>query len=201
MLVSVKRQTDRLKSFPDAFIVYGLITVLVNWLPTAMFMKIQTWFYSKSTILLSNVPGRRKEGYFAGSKVKDICFWVPLIGNGAVGLSIYSYVDHVVFSCLSDPDVLDCPSTLCEEYVKAFDHLERMVLGKNFDNKTDKEIHDKTMATLAVTRVEERSRRDSKKLEQSTNIAKGVAQAKAARRASKARAAKQQMSAKEDKSR
>ena len=61
MLVSVKRQTDRLKSFPDAFIVYGLIALLVNWLPTSMFMKIQYWFYSKCTILLSNVPGRRKE--------------------------------------------------------------------------------------------------------------------------------------------
>ena len=41
-----------------------------------------------------------------------------MMGSGAIGLSIYSYVDHVVFSCLSDPDVLDCPSTLCEEYVK-----------------------------------------------------------------------------------
>jgi len=203
MLVSVKRQTDRLKSFPDAFIVYGLIApraLLVYWLPTSMFMKIQYWFYSKCTILLSNVPGRRKEGYFGGSKVKDMCFWVPMMGSGAVGLSIYSYVDHVVFSCLSDPEVLDSPSTLCEEYVKAFDHLERMVLGKNFENRTEKEIHDKTVATLAVTRVEERSRRDSKRLEQSINVARGVAQAKAARRASKARAAKQLINKQQERS-
>ena len=76
-----------------------------------------------------------------------------------------------------------------------------MVLGKNFENKTEKEIHDKTMATLAVTRVEERSRRDSKKLEQSVNVARGVAKAKATRRASKARAAKQLVSKQEEKQR
>ncbi|GMH75771.1 hypothetical protein TrST_g3078 [Triparma strigata] len=191
MLTSIKRQMDRLKSFPDAFIVYALIAILVNWIPSRLFIKVQTWFYSKNTILLSNVPGRKQDGHFAGSKVTDMCFWVPLIGNGAVGLSIYSYIDHVVFSCLSDPEVLDNPSQICYEYVKAFDQLELMVLGRNSPNLTPAEVQKKTQATLNVTSAEEKMIRASKILEQSVDVARGVAKAKAAKRLSKAKMARQ----------
>ncbi|GMI12091.1 hypothetical protein TrLO_g2635 [Triparma laevis f. longispina] len=191
MLTSIKRQMDRLKSFPDAFIVYALIALLVNWIPSRLFIKVQTWFYGKNTILLSNVPGRKSDGHFAGSKVTDMCFWVPLIGNGAVGLSIYSYIDHVVFSCLSDPEVLDNPSAICSEYVKAFDQLELMVLGRNSPNLTPVQVQEKTQATLNVTIAEEKMTRENKIIEQSVDIARGVAQAKAAKRLSKAKMARQ----------
>ena len=85
MLRKIKRQMDRLKRYPDVFIVFALITVLVKWLPSEMFMRVQNWFYGKNTLLLSNVPGRKKEAYFAGAKVNDMYFWVPLLGNGAIG--------------------------------------------------------------------------------------------------------------------
>lgn len=41
MLTSIKRQMDRLKSFPDAFIVYALIALLVNWIPSRLFIKVR----------------------------------------------------------------------------------------------------------------------------------------------------------------
>jgi hypothetical protein len=174
VLLGIKRQMDRLKLWPDAFIIYGLIYVLVNWCPQEWFERCLRWFYGKCTILLSNVPGRRRVGYIAGSKVADMCFWVPLVSDGCVGLSIYSDYDHVVFSCLSDPEVLDSPSDLCEEYAKAFNHLERMVVGKNYENTTDRAVELNATATLKVTREEERSRRKSKILEESIDVGKGV---------------------------
>jgi len=184
---------------------------------TLRFDKCLRWFYGKSSILLSNVPGRKKIGYLAGARVTDMCFWVPLVADGCVGLSIYSDFDHVVFSCkcehvasardasapkpfsfastfnsqltplvgTCDPEVLDSPSELCEEYVKAFSHLERMVLGKNYENTTDRAVEINTTATLQATRVEERNRRKSKVIEQGIDVAKGVAQYKAAKASKK----------------
>ena len=85
LLRKIKRQMDRLKSYPDVFIVFALITILVKWLPSEMFIRVQNWFYGKNTLLLSNVPGRKSDAYFAGAKVNDMYFWVPLIGSGALG--------------------------------------------------------------------------------------------------------------------
>jgi len=183
MLKKIKRRMDRLKSYPDAFIVYALIAILVKWLPSRIFMRVQAWFYSKNTILLSNVPGRKKEAYMAGSKVNDMYFWVPLIGNGAVGLSIYSYIDHVVFSCLADPEVVGNPSDLCKEYQKAFDHLERMVLGQNYENQCSKGVEEQTLATLEASKEEEARLKEAMEMADSVDIQAAVTRAKAEKKA------------------
>jgi len=59
MLLNVKRQMDWLKSLPDAFIMYYLINIFINVLPFSILQRLQNWFYSKSSIILSNVPGRQ----------------------------------------------------------------------------------------------------------------------------------------------
>jgi hypothetical protein len=98
-------------------------------------------------------------------------------------LSIYSYIDHVVFSCLANPEVLDNPTDLCNEYVKAFNHLERMVLGQNYENKCSIEVRERTSRTLKVSYEEENSLRESKAMAASVNTNACVSRSKAEKKA------------------
>lgn len=120
-----------------------------------------------------------------------------MCGSCEIGLVVILFLTRldrtppVPRSCLSDPEVLDNPSAICSEYVKAFDQLELMVLGRNSPNLTPVEVQEKTQATLNVTIAEEKMTREYKIIEQSVDIARGVAQAKAAKRLSKAKMARQ----------
>ena len=87
MLIAIKGQMDWLKRLPDAYIMYYLINIFINVLPFNILVRMQDWFYSKSSIILSNVPGRQDlNSHLCGAKIKDMYFWVPLYGNGALGL-------------------------------------------------------------------------------------------------------------------
>ena len=107
----------------------------------------------------------------------------PPLRTKIIGLSIYSYIDHVVFSCLANPEVLDNPTDLCQEYVKAFDHLERMVLGQNYENTCGNEVRERTSRTLEISNEEENRLRESKALAASVNTNACVSRAKAEKRA------------------
>jgi len=105
-------------------------------------------------------------------------FWVPLYGNGALGLSIFSFANHVVFTTLSDPEVVDNPTVLCEEFVKGFDQLELMVMGQNYENTTDESVVEKTKATIDITKSREMQRRSSRAISLPEDIRRSIAEAR-----------------------
>ena len=106
-------------------------------------------------------------------------FWVPLYGNGALGLSIFSFAQHVVFTTLSDPDVVDNPSVLCEEFIKGFDQLELIIMGENFGNDiTDTSVVEKTEKTLETAKERELQRRNSRAVILPEDIRKSIQEAK-----------------------
>jgi len=113
-----------------------------------------------------------------GAKIKDMYFWVPLYGNGALGLSIFSFANHVVFTTLSDPEVVDNPTVLCEEFVKGFDQLELMVMGQNYENTTDESVVEKTKATIDITKSREMQRRSSRAISLPEDIRRSIAEAR-----------------------
>ena len=105
-------------------------------------------------------------------------FWVPLYGNGALGCSIFSFAQHVVFTTLSDPDVVDNPSLLCEEFVRGFDKLELLVMGENFENTTDAKISQRTEKTLETAKEREIQRRNSRAVILPDDIRRSIQEAK-----------------------
>ena len=77
----------------------------------------------KATAVLTNVPGPQQPLYLAGSKMKEMMFWVPQNGNVGLGISILSYNGKVFFGLISDYRLLPEPSAIISRFKKEFEKL------------------------------------------------------------------------------
>ena len=89
-----------------------------------------------------------------------------------------SFAQHVVFTTLSDPEVVDNPSVLCEEFVKGFDQLELIVMGENIQNTTDSTVFERTEKTLETAKEREMQRRNSRAIILPEDIRRSIQEAK-----------------------
>ena len=77
----------------------------------------------KATAVLTNVPGPQQPLYLAGSKMKEIMFWVPQNGSVGLGISILSYNGKVFFGLISDYRLLPEPSAVISRFKAEFEKL------------------------------------------------------------------------------
>jgi WS/DGAT/MGAT family acyltransferase len=59
-----------------------------------------------ATLIITNVPGPVRELSIAGTRVRDLLFWVPCSGQLALGVSILSYAGRVRLGVAADTGVL-----------------------------------------------------------------------------------------------
>jgi WS/DGAT/MGAT family acyltransferase len=59
-----------------------------------------------ATLIITNVPGPVRELTIAGTRVRDLLFWVPCSGRLALGVSILSYAGRVRLGVAADTGVL-----------------------------------------------------------------------------------------------
>lgn len=126
-LRKVKRQMDYLKRAPDALVMYFLINIMVSIFPSSWCRAIETSFYDKCTLTITNVPGRRTKANFAGALVRGLVPWVPLVGRGQLGLAAFTYGGNLIISCLADSLVIEDPELITREFVCAFEELKEKV--------------------------------------------------------------------------
>jgi len=112
----VKRRMDNLKSSPDAIIGFQALNAL-GVSPSNLAKKAAHFLANKSTAVLTNVPGPKKQLYFAGKKIKNMMFWVPRIGQVGHGISIISYNNAVTIGVATDAALVNNP----EEILQAFE--------------------------------------------------------------------------------
>jgi len=62
-----------------------------------------------ASLIITNVPGPVRELEIAGTRVRDLLFWVPCSGQLALGVSILSYAGRVRLGVAADTGVLGGP--------------------------------------------------------------------------------------------
>jgi predicted flap endonuclease-1-like 5' DNA nuclease len=80
-------------------------------------------FGAKATAVMTNVPGPRRQIYFAGAPVRQMMFWVPQSGRLGLGVSIFSYNDHVWLGVATDQSLAPDPDTIVAYYRDEIDQL------------------------------------------------------------------------------
>lgn len=118
----VKRRMDALKSGPQAVVVFGLLSA-VGTIPAELQTRVVEFFGSKSTLVVTNVPGPDKQLYLAGQAITSLMFWVPQSGRLGLGVSILSYGGQVRVGVACDDRLVTDPETLVEDFHVAFDEL------------------------------------------------------------------------------
>lgn len=125
-LIAVKRQMDVLKSSPEPMIVYQLLN-FIGMLPGAIAEQATTWFSTKASAILTNVPGPRQTIYFAGKAMKRILFWVPQSGQIGLGISVMSYAGTVSLGIVVDESLTPDPEQILEAFKAEFDEMAKYV--------------------------------------------------------------------------
>jgi len=74
---------------------------------------------------VSNVPGPRERGKVAGAVVREIYSVGPLITGSGLNITVWSYVDQLSISVLTDGATVDDPHEVTEAMVDDFRELRR----------------------------------------------------------------------------
>ena len=74
-------------------------------------------------LLISNVPGPRERGSTGGATVSEIYSVGPLLAGSGMNITVWSYVDQLNVSVLTDDVTLDDPHEVTDAVVHAFTEL------------------------------------------------------------------------------
>jgi hypothetical protein len=94
-------------------------------------------FGSKTTAVMTNVPGPQQPLYLAGAPVQQIMFWVPQSGDVAVGVSILSYNGGVQFGLVTDKAMCADPQKIIDGFAPEFERLVYALLLAPWDEQLD----------------------------------------------------------------
>ena len=121
-LYAVNERMNELKCSKQAAVTLGFLAAL-GMGPSAMQKPVLDLLSKKATAVLTNVPGPQRPLYLAGSKMKEMMFWVPQNGSVGLGISILSYNNKVFFGLISDNRLLPEPSAVIFRFKKEFEKL------------------------------------------------------------------------------
>jgi diacylglycerol O-acyltransferase len=71
-------------------------------------------FGLKASLVVTNVPGPREHLSIGGTRLRDVCFWVPHPARLGLGISILSYAGKVIVGVRADEAVTKNPDRLVE---------------------------------------------------------------------------------------
>lgn len=125
-LFELKRRMDGLKGSQEAVVSFGILNA-IGMAPTEIENIVVNIFGTKATAVMTNVPGPRKQIYFAGRSVEQMMFWVPQSGRLGLGISIFSYNNQVLLGVATDEGLVPDPETIVRYYGEEIDQLLQIV--------------------------------------------------------------------------
>jgi WS/DGAT/MGAT family acyltransferase len=124
--LTVKLRMDQLKNSPEAFVTFAILQTM-GWAPIGV-EDVGVWFFaSKTSLVLTNVPGPRQKLYLAGQRIENLMFWVPQSGRMGVGVSILSYAGGVTIGVITDAGLAPDPETIVAGIHEEFAALKQQV--------------------------------------------------------------------------
>jgi WS/DGAT/MGAT family acyltransferase len=121
-LFELKRRMDDLKGSQEAVVAFGILNA-IGMAPNEIENIVVNIFGAKATAVMTNVPGPRRQIYFAGAPVREMMFWVPQSGRLGLGVSIFSYNDQVWLGVATDQSLVPDPETIIAYYGEEIDQL------------------------------------------------------------------------------
>jgi WS/DGAT/MGAT family acyltransferase len=106
---------------------------------------------SKATAVMTNVPGPQQALYMAGSRMKQMMFWVPQSGDIGMGVSILSYGGAVQFGLITDKKLCRDPQAIIDRFAPEFENLVHAVLLMPWDESAQPQMAERALqATEAL---------------------------------------------------
>ncbi|MGN6153293.1 MAG: WS/DGAT/MGAT family O-acyltransferase [Lysobacteraceae bacterium] len=126
----------QLKNSRQAIVAYGLLAAL-GMTPSGVQELALELFSRKATAVATNVPGPQQPLYMAGSRIREMMFWVPQTGSIGIGLSILSYNGRVHFGLIADAKLIPDPHAVIQRFGAEFEKLLYLSLMGDWQRPLD----------------------------------------------------------------
>lgn len=113
-VLAVRQRMQQLKGTPEAVVTAGLLR-LMGRAPRKIEDLAVAFFGTKTSLVLTNVPGPRAPLSLAGVPVTGLMFWVPQSARMGLGISIMSYAGKVTMGILADASLVPDPEALVDD--------------------------------------------------------------------------------------
>jgi WS/DGAT/MGAT family acyltransferase len=127
-LHKVKQNMDEIKASSESVATYGVINLL-GAVPSQVEEMAVSFFDTKASTIITNVPGPQTQLYLAGAPIHTTMAWVPQSGRIALGISIVSYNGKVRLGVATDESLVPDPETIVgffrEEYEEMLSRAQR----------------------------------------------------------------------------
>ncbi|VAW41494.1 Wax ester synthase/acyl-CoA:diacylglycerol acyltransferase, partial [hydrothermal vent metagenome] len=121
-LQEVHKRMIALKNSKEALVSMGILNAM-GLSPNELQGTLVKMFGSKTTAVMTNVPGPPMPLYMAGQKIEGLMFWVPQTGRVSLGISIISYANKVFLGIASDAGLVPDPDLILEGFYDEFEIL------------------------------------------------------------------------------
>ena len=107
----------------------SLIPAWMNYLPPSLAPKAFQWQAKRMessavfNLTVSNVPGPRERGSFHGATIDEIYSVGPLVVGSGMNITVWSYVDQLSISVITDDLTTDDPHEVTDAMVRSFQEL------------------------------------------------------------------------------
>lgn len=109
--IETRRYMTEIKNSPEAVVAYGVLYAL-GMTPMDIESLFLDFFGSKSSAVLTNVPGPQVQLYLAGSPLRELMAWVPQSGGLGLGISILSYNGGIMVGVTTDAGLVPDPEQI-----------------------------------------------------------------------------------------
>ncbi len=109
----------------------SLLPAWMNYLPPAVAPAAFTWQAGRMessavmNLTISNVPGPRERGSIEGATISEIYSVGPLVIGSGMNITVWSYVDQLNVSVLTDDLTTDDPHEVTDAMVRSFAEIRR----------------------------------------------------------------------------
>jgi len=126
-LMTVRQRMLALKTSYEPRTTLGLFAAL-GYLPKIVQDQLFDLLVSRSTAVMTNVPGAPEPLTVAGSVLKQSLFWVPQTADTGMGVSILSYAGKVQFGLITDAALTPHPEAVVRHFPEEFEKYLYYVL-------------------------------------------------------------------------
>ncbi|MEF8702566.1 MAG: wax ester/triacylglycerol synthase family O-acyltransferase [Candidatus Accumulibacter sp. UW26] len=151
-LYETRARMERLKTSYQAQLTFSLLAAAGR-TPKTVQEQILNLLTSKTTAVMTNVPGSPQARYFAGSRIDQQMVWVPQAGDIGIGVSILSYNGRVQFGLITDRNLVDDPGQIVDRFADEFDKLLWLLLLEPVARLDDPDAVAADLAWLADERL------------------------------------------------
>jgi diacylglycerol O-acyltransferase / wax synthase len=120
----IKQKMDALKASPLAKVTFAIFRILGS-LPAWLERAAMHFFDRKGSLVITNVPGYKRQLYLVGSPVYSITTMVPHSSQIGLGFSIVSYNDYAILGITSDAGVIPNPELLLAAFYQELERFSR----------------------------------------------------------------------------